>query len=225
MLILKTATYHDAEKLKTFYGTYREPYLLPRPAIEFDLAIEKGNYFFLDFNDTIVAASGIFDYDDEGASVELAETCVTRPLRGYGLQDLFFELRTSQISIFQGEDIDVTTAVDPANSISLKNTLKQGFEKWRPIPAALNSCPSCPNKPGVWAYIRSGLTRSCCCDFYVLPIDEKRKLASSLLQRYDSQGSKITLRNKAGSLHVMDVACRLLVDEGSYEALRLFSLG
>lgn len=203
-LILRAAKHEDSERLLAFYKGHPDQFLLPRPWGEFETAIERGQ-FFLIVNDEeeIVAASGVFDYEENQPFVELAETYVSKSVRGYGLQSIFFKVRIASVIVYQGPSVRITTAVDNGNTFSLQTTIREGFESWtRPIPSAYANCQICPSKQA---------QRACCCDFYLLPVSKARNAVSSLL---DETGSGVfKLKNNKGRTIELRYECTILMGE------------
>jgi len=203
-LTLRAAKLEDSGKLLAFYKGHPDQFLLPRPWGEFETAIERGQ-FFLIVNDEeeIVAASGVFDYEENQPFVELAETFVSNSVRGYGLQSIFFKVRIASVIVYQGPSVRITTAVDNRNTFSLRTTIREGFEPWtRPIRAAYSNCDLCPSK---------NAQRACCCDFYLLPVSKARNAVSGLL---DETGSGILkLKNNKGHTIELRYECTILMGE------------
>lgn len=189
---LRVASPDEADKVLAFYQANRHRFLLPRPATEFEKAVQRGNFFLVEIGDKILAVSGIFDYADGLPYVELAETSVAPEVRGHGIQATFFLHRIGKVVISQGPDVTITTAVDPSNIRSLENTLPIGFQAWsQPIPEAYASCPGCPSRP-------PEAERPCCCDFYYLPLPKAREAVATLLQ--ETESGILTLQRKRPSL-------------------------
>ena len=202
-LTLKAAKHEDSERLLAFYEGHPDQFLLPRPWGEFETAIERGQFFMIvNDEEEILAASGIFDYEENQPFVELAETYVSMNVRGYGLQSIFFKVRIASVIVYQGPSVWITTAVDNGNDISLQTTIREGFEPWiSPIPAAYANCQVCPSK---------NTQRACCCDFYLLPVSKARSAVRSLL---DETGSGVLkLKNKKG--HSIELTCECTILKG-----------
>ena len=202
-LTLRPARPDEAEKLLAFYKGNPDRFLLPRPFDEFRTAIDRGQFLVLVDGEEIVAASGVFDYAENLPFVELAETFVSQSIRGFGLQSVFFNVRIASVILYQGPSVRITTAVDSRNGHSLKTTDRQGFEPWTtPIAAVHSSCPKCPNKTP---------ERTCCCDFYLLPVNKARDAVSSLLD--ETMSGSITLKNKGGGTIEVRCECAILAGE------------
>lgn len=202
-LTLRAARRDEADKLLAFYKGNPDRFLLPRPFDEFKTAIDRGQFFVVVDGEEIVAASGVFDYAEDQPFVELAETFVSRSVRGFGLQSVFFEVRIASVILYQGPLVGITAAVDSQNRHSLKTTDRQGFEPWdTPIAAAHSSCPKCPNKSP---------KRTCCCDFYLLPVNKAKDAVSNLLD--ESASGSITLKNKSGDTIEVRCECAVLTGE------------
>lgn len=222
MMTLRTANEGDQKSLFNLYRNQNEKFLLPRPENEFTAAIHRGQYFLIEENNQILAASGVFDYSENEPFVELAETYVSPTIRGYGLQELFFHIRIASVVLFQGPSVQITTAIDPKNDRSLTNMNKQGFTKWSPIPEAYLSCRSCPNKPSKWTIIFCN-PRKCCCDYYVLPVDQSRIAVSNLLMAF--QNGSIRLQSREGQVKNLQVTCRILLKPELRLSLHEFAQG
>ena len=202
-LILRAARHEEADQLLAFYKGNPDRFLLPRPFGEFETAIDRGQFFVVADGEEIVAASGVFDYTEDQPFVELAETFVSKSFRGFGLQSVFFKVRIASVIVYQGTSVGITTAVDGQNKHSLETTDRQGFEAWTtPIAAAYSSCPSCPNQ---------NPERTCCCDFYLLPVDKAKNAVSNLLD--ESASGSITLKNKSGATIEVRCECAVLTGE------------
>lgn len=214
-LTLRAAKREDSDRLLAFYKDNPDRFLLPRPSGEFETAIERGQFFVI-VNDAeeIVAASGVFDYEADQPFVELAETSVSKSIRGFGLQSVFFKVRIASVIVYQGPSVGITTAIDGRNKVSLQSAVLQGFEPWtRPLPAAYSNCQMCPSKNS---------QRACCCDFYLLPISNARNAVSNLL---DETGSGVLmLKNKNGDTIKLRCECAILTGDVR-EALGSFVAG
>lgn len=197
-LTLRTALPDESDRLLDFYRKNPDP----RPESEFKQAISRGHYFLIEEAGEILAATGVFDYEQNLPVVELAETRVTKSVQGYGLQSLFFRLRVASVTILQGTDITITTAIDPKNTRSLENAKKQGFQNWSPITEALKSCSSCRNKSS---------DRPCCCDYFSLSKEATRRAVALLLK--DTEKDTIDLTNKTNQKLTLPFTCNILRGE------------
>ena len=209
----------EVEPRIDFYNSNPAPFLLPRPAVDFEKAIERGQHFIVELDNTILAASGIFDYGNgsgPGEYVEFSETLVLPKLQGFGLQRLFFRLRLASMISSQGPSIRATTAIDQGNRASVSSTLDLGFELWlNPIPEAYESCPTCPHKPK---------DQKCCCNFYQLPLEKAKVAISEMLT--ESATRKIKLRNRHNDEITLDSArCQAITRDDSRRALADFVSG
>jgi hypothetical protein len=210
---LRVAGLDEADRVLAFYQQNSHRFLLPRPERDFQKAVKRGNFLVVEIGGKLVAASGIFDYSEGEPYVELAETSVTTAVQGYGLQALFFRHRIASVVVSQGPSVTITTAVDPANGISVRNASRVGFQAWRkPILEAYLSCPRCPAKPAANA------ERKCCCDFYYLPIQKAREAVSAAL--LETESGELSLTQKAPGL-VLSSEC-LFVTGGFRKMLRDF---
>lgn len=199
--------------LLEFYQKNPHPFLLPRPASEFEVAVEQGRYFIVEVEGQIVAASGIFDYDEKKSFVELAETRVVKEWQGYRLQELLFRLRIASLILSQGKNaLEITTAIDPENPVSKKNMESIKFQEWKEIiPEAFKTCPNCPRK---------NTERVCCCDFYILPTESKKEAVKKLLE--ESRSKKIILTNKHSTELILICECLMLIEKERRLALQEF---
>lgn len=179
------------------------------------MAIRRGQHFIVRRSGAIEAASGVFDYEQNLPYVELSETRVLAPLRGFGLQRTFLRLRIASVVVYQGPSVLITTAVDPGNPHSIRNVTTHGFEPWlSPIDAAFASCPQCPHKPAA--------VRRCCCDFYLLPIDRARAAVRELLAQ--TRAGEIRLMNTRQELLTLEChGCRIATDSEMRAALQDFA--
>lgn len=203
----------EKDSLLEFYQKNPDPFLLPRPAPEFEQAVEEGRYFVIEVNGEIIAASGIFDYDEAQPFVELAETRVIKDWQGYRLQGLLFRLRIASVILGQGKNtLQITTAIDPENEISRKTMKSINFQEWKEIiPEAFNSCPTCPNRTD---------KRDCCCDYFILPTESKKQAVSTLLT--ESKKKEILMTNKHGQELILKCECRMLIETERRLALKEF---
>ncbi len=180
-LVLRAANPDEVDRVIEFYGSpanfgdEERKHILPRPeAVK--LAAEDSLFFVVvSGKGKIVAASGVFDVDATD-HIEVGGTGVAKSHRGHGLQNLLIQVRTAGVVANYGPSTEIITAVDPTNEHSLENVKKGGFVSWpQPLEAFLESCVGCPKKPS----LPPG--RVCCCDFYLLPTNEKKKLVKELL--------------------------------------------
>jgi len=216
---VRPARRDETEAVIGFYQSSSDPFLLPRPADDFRQAVQRGQHFLVHRDGELVAASGVFDYDANRPFVELSETLVLPPLRGYRLQSLFFRLRVASVVLTQGPGVEITTAIDPANTASLASMKKQGFVPWASaIPEAYASCPTCRNRE---AAMNAG--RQCCCDFYVLPVEQARARVRELLD--DSIHGFVDLDGRAGWLRVDCSGSRVVADDDYRAMLHDFADG
>ena len=168
-LVLRTAHPAEAQHLHETYGAWADPFVLPRSTDELRGAASRGLLFVIEESEVLVAATGVFDLRED-AYVESGGTYVAEQLRGFGLQDLFFELRAVSVAINFGPDVRFTTAIAPDNIRSLENAIANGFIPMTPIPEQVGTpCDSCPKKAKLVA------PRICCCDFYEMPVDAVSK--------------------------------------------------
>jgi len=206
------------EEVLSFYRSAPDPFLLPRPERDFRLAVERGQHFIVGRGPRIEAAAGVFDYGHDLPFVELSETRVSDPLRGFGLQRLFLLVRVASVVAFQGPGVLCTCAVDPGNTRSLANVESVGFRPWNaPPPEALASCPECPRRPV------SG-HRRCCCDFYALPVEQARGAVGAFLAQ--TAGGVLTLSARLkGTLKLDCSSCLVATDSEVRSALGEFASG
>jgi hypothetical protein len=206
----------NLSRLIEFYQGNPDRFLVPRPARDFEDAILRGQQFFVEVGGAIRGSCGIFDYATDLPYVELSETLVLPPLRGHGLQRFFGRLRVASVVWTQGPRIGITTAVDPHNARSVANVTAQGFERWNAVPAAYETCGSCPNKP---------VDQKCCCDFYELPTARARALVAQFLDE-TAQGSVVLDGAPRVSRLAVDCsACFVAASIEAREALREFVAG
>src|SRR4051812_7283046 len=97
-LVLRTAQPGEAQRLRDAYAAWNDPFVLPRSTDELRGAAVRGLFFVIEEDDVLVAATGVFDLRED-AYVESGGTYVAAPLRGFGLQDLFFELRAVSVAL------------------------------------------------------------------------------------------------------------------------------
>lgn len=213
-LILRAVKAAESARVQSAYDKWGDGYVLPRPEADYRAAAEKGLFFVIEENNDIVAATGVYDLV-EGSKVETGSTYVDTPFRGYGIQQLFFQVRIANVVATQGPNVEITTAVNPENSHSLQNAQRAGFVSMLPIPEQIAPCVSCPKKAGL------PFARACCCDFWTLTIDKRRAVVQGLLDR----GVSIQLSCKAGTTLTVELQGRIFTDPDTRSALRDFAEG
>jgi hypothetical protein len=139
-----------------------EPNVLPRPLEEYERAAKRGILVALEVDGRIEAVSGIFDLGlHVNTHMEAGGTFVSQELRGFGIQDFWFQLRFA-MAVIQIPNVNLITAIKPTNTQSLKNSRKNGFISWSsPIQAVYEPCIYCDD--------RGKRQAPCCCDYYILP--------------------------------------------------------
>lgn len=213
-LILRAAMREEADRLLAFYESNPDRFLLPRPSREFAASVDRGQFFVITHNEEIIAASGVFDYAGALPFVELAETFVSPDFRGFGIQSVFFKIRIASVILYQGPSVGITTAIDKGNEPSVRTMRQQGFGVWTaPNPEVYTSCETCPNK---------STKGSCCCDFYLLPVDKAREAVRDLLEQ--TAPGFATLDNRKGESINLKCECTLLMGE-QRQALIGFAAG
>ena len=216
-LVLRTAHPDEAPRLRDAYAAWNDPFVLPRSTDELRGAASRGVFFVIEEDGVLAAATGVFDLRED-AYVESGGTYVAAQLRGFGLQDLFFELRAVSVAMNFGPDVRFTTAIAPDNTRSSSNALDNGFIEMIPIPEQVGDpCNSCPKKPRLVA------PRICCCDFYEMPLDAVRGAAKRLLDRVVD--GKTILQSRSGATKELVVRCRLVTDPESRLALAELAAG
>jgi hypothetical protein len=215
MLTLRAARPEDAERLHDQYTNWANQFVLPRSTDE--LRGTHGLIFLIERGRTILAATGVFFYQEDRYA-ECGATYVDKELRGYGIQNLFFELRATSVALNLGPETAFTTAISPSNTDSRNNALEVNeFVLTQPFPEQVGvPCESCPKKAALDA------SRVCCCDYYVMPPDAMRNAARKLLARYDD--GRVVLRRGEATLE-LEVQCRLLADDEQRLAVEEFAEG
>src|SRR4051812_19749511 len=173
-LILRAIKAAESARVQAAYEAWGDGFVLPRPEADYRAAAEKGLFFVVEREGAIVAATGVYDLID-GSKVETGSTYVEKTFRGYGVQQLFFQVRIASVVVTQGTGVEITTAVNPSNHHSLTNAQKAGFVPMSAVAEQIAPCISCPKKANLPD------ERICCCDFWTLPIDKRRSTVQTLL--------------------------------------------
>jgi hypothetical protein len=194
-IILRRAERSDIPRIVAFYERESDPNILRRSAREVTDAVDLGVIFLLLENDQIVAASGAFAIrSTNGLYFEYGGTIVTRPFRGFDLQDIFTAARFCFGVLFYPESLPdrVYTFVKPDNARSNDNIKGRGFSLRETAPTPyMTPCGNCKS--------RTSLTpgRRCCYNIYGIDIAAIRRNVRYFLdasaQRTSSRGAQLEI--------------------------------
>ena len=214
---LRQAEVEEVDRIHRFLTDAGDPNLLPRPKKDYEQSAADGFFYIVESGQDLIGAAGIFRLADEkDAPLEAGSCFVAQPARGFRLQSLLMRARIAAAVLFESRFVDLFTAVKPENDASRKNVLRSGFELLTaPTALLLEPCVSCSEKPS------SESTRSCCCDFYVLPMNKKCSEVEELLS-LEQADFEATLTNSAGDQLAVRYDAQFVREQAYLEALREF---
>ena len=194
-ITLRRAERSDISRIVAFYERESDPNILRRSARELAVAVDLGAIFLFSENNQIVAASGAFAIRfREELYFEYGGTIVTRPFRGFHLQDMFTASRFCFGVLFYPESLPdrVYTFIKPDNVPSNENIKGRGFllRETAPTPY-MRPCGTCKSR----ASLPPG--RRCCYNIYGIDMEAVRHNVRYFLEasaeRTSSKGARLEI--------------------------------
>ncbi|MGF6605182.1 hypothetical protein OKW45_000082 [Paraburkholderia sp. WSM4175] len=194
-ITLRRAEHSDIPGIVAFYERESDPNILRRSAREVANAVDLGAIFLFLEHNQIVAASGAFAINfREELYFEYGGTIVTRPFRGFDLQDIFTSARFCFGVLFYPESLPdrVYTFIKPDNAPSNENIKGRGFSLRETAPTPyMRPCGTCKSR----ASLPPG--RRCCYNIYGIDMEAIRRNVRYFLEasaeRTSSKGMRLEI--------------------------------
>ena len=226
-LTLSEALSSDLDEIAAFIEREKSSYIIAHSLPEQRSAIDQGMYFKIKAEDGEIAGVGSVIV---GVAVtrkadgtletyhELANTLIAKNWRGFGLQYELILVRTAT-TVTVSPPPNLLSAINPKNSGSLHNVVtKAGFKPCVDfLPELKWGCGECPQRPDA---LSKG--RECCCDCFVLQLDQCRVLIREFLDRGQRT---IRHRREGGQTVALEFDCAVTKNERRRRILHNFVNG
>ena len=174
---LRAARPDDLANILKFFEEANDSNTLSRPRRDYERSVESGGFYLVEVDGDLVAAAGMFYLKDtDSGPLEMGGCHVAPNYRGFNLQKLLTLPRIAYATLFGDEGGAIYTAIKPDNVHSLNSVTKAGFDLLtQDVPLLIRPCVSCNAHPD------ANSERTCCCDFFYLPIKARCAALEKLL--------------------------------------------
>ncbi|MBT2794291.1 hypothetical protein [Paraburkholderia strydomiana] len=211
-LLLKRADPGDIPQIVAFYERETAPDMLRRSAREVSDAVELGVILLCLHDGQIVATSGAFAIRSrKDLYFEYGGTIVTRPFRGFDIQEIFTAARLCFGVLCYPEALPdrVYAFIKPENGPSIDNLKGRGFSLREAAPAPyMKPCAKCKCRGSIPA------GRRCCYNIYGIDMDAIRRNVRYFLD------ASVERRSSKG--YRLEITSNLFPEEGQRAILRRF---
>jgi hypothetical protein len=182
--VLRDTQLEDLNKVEEFYERVpeKEREYLVLHLEDHRAAIKKGLHFIVEHDKKIVASTMVNPPREGSSYAEAGNTLISSPVDECRLQKLFLEIRAAALAATE-PDVTMITGVNPNNLRSYRNVSSTAelARVENPPAEVFTLCKICK-----WS-VSIGIDRGCCCDFFVLHSDDRRRLVRKFVDRIDGR--------------------------------------